>query len=112
MTTRLARTRPGYRPEPSALTTELFFASWFSRSRFCLSRRSVDRFAIAAALRSAILHLPYIGHGAEQPDSGCDQHHEKSEQHRVFAGAIALVFRRLRFLLQLLCHRLAHDTGG
>src|SRR5258707_2247876 len=72
---------------------------------FFLSHWRIDRCAIAASLGGAVLRLSYIGHGAEQPDSGGHQHHEEAEQHGVFDRAIAFIFRRLPFALAVLRHR-------
>src|SRR3954471_17550507 len=72
---------------------------------FFLSRRHVDRCAVAASLTGAVLRLSYNGHGAEQPDSGGHQHHEEAEHHGIFDAAMALIFRRLPFALAVLRHR-------
>src|SRR3954470_13016540 len=69
----------------------------------------VDAYTITASLGGTILHLSYIGHGAEQPDSQRHQHREEAKHHRVLDVAVAPILRRLRRVLSSIRHL---DVGG
>src|SRR5712672_2421591 len=84
-----------------------FFASRFSHFQKIFSSRpvgDVDAYTITASLGGTILHLSYIGHGAEQPYPQRHQHREEAKHHRVLDVAVALILRRLRRVLSSVRH--------
>ena len=54
------------------------------------ARRDIDRRAIAASLRQAVVEPALLEHGIGEPDSAAHQNHEKDQKHDVGEPAIAL----------------------